>query len=61
MWVFLSRRFRLWLILVIGLPLLDWLLGKLSDTIRARKGEGRITRGIDTTREGVRVVRNRGR
>jgi hypothetical protein len=61
MWVFLSRRFRLWLILVIGLPLLDWLLGKLSDTIRARKGDSRITRGIDTTREGVRVVRNRGR
>jgi hypothetical protein len=61
MWVFLSRRFRLWLILMIGLPLLDWLLGKLSDTIRTRKGEGRITRGIDTTREGVRVVRNRGR
>jgi hypothetical protein len=61
MWVFLSRRFRLWLILMIGLPLLDWLLGKLSDTIRTRKGESRITRGIDTTREGVRVVRNRGR
>jgi hypothetical protein len=61
MWALLSRRFRMWLILAIGLPLLDWALGKVSDQIRAKKGESRITKGIDTTRSGVRVLRNKKR
>jgi hypothetical protein len=61
MWAFLGRRFRMWLILAIGLPLADWLLGKVSDEIRARKGDNRVTRGIDTTRSGVRGLRNRRR
>jgi hypothetical protein len=61
MWALLSRRFRMWLILAIGLPLLDWALGKVSDQIRAKKGDSRITKGIDTTRSGVRVLRNKKR
>jgi hypothetical protein len=59
MWAFLSRRLRMWLILAVGVPLADWLLGKVSDVIRARKGDNRVTRGIDTTRNGVRGLRKR--
>jgi hypothetical protein len=61
MWALLSRRLRMWLILAIGVPLADWLLGKVSDAVRARKGETRVTRGIDSTRSGVRKLRNRRR
>ncbi len=61
MWALLSRRLRMWLIIAIGVPLADWSLGKLSDVIRARKGDSRVTRGIDTTRNGVRGLRRRKR
>ncbi|WP_328992402.1 hypothetical protein OG394_39115 [Kribbella sp. NBC_01245] len=61
MWLFLRKRLLMWLILAVGVPLLDWLLGKASDTIRARKGDNAVTRGLDTTRTGVRKVRGRRR
>jgi hypothetical protein len=61
MWLFLRRRLLMWLVLMVGVPLLDWLLGKAADTIRARKGENAVTRGLDTTRSGVRKMRGKKR
>jgi hypothetical protein len=61
MWLLLRRRLLMWLVLVVGAPLLDWLLGKTADTIRARKGENAVTRGIETTRTGVRKLRGKKR
>jgi hypothetical protein len=61
MWLFLRRRLILWAALAIGVPLLDWLLGKVSEAIRARKGDSVVTRGIDSTRSGVRQMRRKRR
>jgi hypothetical protein len=61
MWLFLRRRLILWAALAIGVPLLDWLLGKVSEAIRARKGDSAMTRGIDSTRSGVRMMRRKRR
>jgi hypothetical protein len=61
MWLFLRRRLILWAALAIGVPLLDWLLGKVSEAVRARKGDSAVTRGIDRTRSGVRMMRRKRR
>jgi hypothetical protein len=61
MWLFLRRRLILWVALAIGVPLLDWLLGKVSEAIRSRKGDSAVTRGLDGTRSGVRKMRRRRR
>jgi hypothetical protein len=61
MWLFLRRRLILWVALAIGVPLLDWLLGKVSEAIRARKGDSAMTRGLDRTRSGVRMMRRKRR
>ncbi|HEY0688344.1 MAG TPA: hypothetical protein VGD71_04820 [Kribbella sp.] len=61
MWLFLRRRLILWAALAIGVPLLDWLLGKVSEAIRARKGDSAVTRGLDSTRSGVRIMRRKRR
>jgi hypothetical protein len=61
MWLFLRRRLILWAALAIGVPLLDWLLGKVSEAVRARKGDSAVTRGIDSTRSGVRMMRRKRR
>jgi hypothetical protein len=61
MWLFLRRRMVMWLALAIGVPLADWLLGKVSGAIRARKGDSAVTRGIDTTRSSVRKLRAKRR
>jgi hypothetical protein len=61
MWLFLRRRLILWAALAIGVPLLDWLLGKVSEAIRARKGDSAMTRGLDSTRSGVRMMRRKRR
>jgi len=45
MWLFLRRRLIIWVVLAVGVPLLDWLLGKVSETLRARQGESTLTRG----------------
>ncbi len=59
MWLFLRRRLIMWAVLAIAVPLLDWLLGKVSETLRARKGETAVTRGLDTARSGVRTLRGK--
>jgi hypothetical protein len=61
MWLFLRRRLILWAALAIGVPLLDWLLGKVSEAVRARKGDSTVTRGLDSTRSGVRKMRRKRR
>ena len=61
MWLFLRRRLILWAALAIGVPLLDWLLGKVSEELRARKGDSAVTRGLDTARSGVRTLRGKRR
>jgi hypothetical protein len=59
MWLFLRRRLIMWAVLAIAVPLLDWSLGKVSQTLRARKGETALTRGLDTARSGVRTLRGK--
>jgi hypothetical protein len=61
MWLFLRRRLVMWVVLAIAVPLLDYLLGKVSDELRARKGESAVTRGLDTAQSGLRVLRGKGR
>jgi hypothetical protein len=50
MWVFLSRRLRMWLILAIGVPVTAWVLGRIGDAIEARQGPNRASRGLQTLR-----------
>jgi hypothetical protein len=61
MWLFLRRRLIMWVVLAIAVPLLDWLLGKVSDELRARKGDSVVTRGLDTARSGIRTLRGKRR
>jgi hypothetical protein len=61
MWLFLRRRLIMWVVLAIAVPLLDWMLGKVSDELRARKGDSVVTRGLDTARSGIRTLRGKRR
>jgi hypothetical protein len=46
MWAFFSRRFRLWLLLALGLPLLRRVLGRAGDAVEARRPQSPIGRGL---------------
>jgi hypothetical protein len=59
MWLFLRRRLIMWAVLAIAVPLLEYLLGKVSDELRARKGDSTVTRGLDTARSGLRTLRGK--
>ncbi|TDU82437.1 hypothetical protein EV138_7330 [Kribbella voronezhensis] len=61
MWLFLRRRLVMWVVLAIAVPLLDWLLGKVSAELRARKGDSVVTRGLDTARSGMQTLRGKRR
>jgi hypothetical protein len=61
MWLFLRRRLIMWVVLAIAVPLLEWLLGKVSQELRARKGESAVTRGLDTAQSGIRTLRGKRR
>ena len=61
MWLFLRRRLILWVVLVIAVPLLEYLLGKVSDELRARQGDSAVARGLDTARSGLRTLRGKRR
>jgi hypothetical protein len=61
MWLFLRRRLIMWVVLAIAVPLLEWLLGKVSAELKARKGENAVTKGLDTARSGVRTLRGKRR
>jgi hypothetical protein len=51
MWAFFSARLRMWLILAVAAPLLGWLLGKVGDTIEARRGPSTITKVLQKGRD----------
>ena len=59
MWLFLRRRLIMWAVLAIAVPLLEWLLGKVSETLKTRKGDSAVTRGLDTAQSGVRTLRGK--
>jgi hypothetical protein len=59
MWAFLSARLRMWLILVIGAPLLGWALGRVGDLIEARRGPNTASRVLQKGRGWLRR-RSRG-
>ena len=61
MWLFLRRKLIMWAIVAIAVPLLDYLLGKIADELRARKGESAVTRGLDTAQSGLRTLRGKRR
>jgi hypothetical protein len=49
MWAFFSRRFRLWLMLAVGVPLVRRLLGGAGNAIEARRGESAVSRGLKSS------------
>ena len=46
MWALLSRRFRRWMLLVIGAPLLARVLHRVADGVEARYGRSGLTRSL---------------
>ena len=46
MWLFLTRRFRTWLILTVVVPLASGLLRRLGQTLEARNGPSRFSRAL---------------
>lgn len=58
MWLLISRRIRLWLVLAVGAPLLGWLLGLIGDRLEARNGPSSLTRLLQKARG--RLRRRRG-
>jgi hypothetical protein len=61
MWLFLRRRLIMWAVLAIAVPVLEWLLGKVSSALKARKGDSAVTRGLDTARSGLGSLRGKRR
>ncbi|HSK97643.1 MAG TPA: hypothetical protein VK891_13570 [Euzebyales bacterium] len=46
MWALFSRRFRRWMLLVVGAPLLARVLHRAADGVEARYGRSTLTRGL---------------
>ena len=46
MWALLSRRFRRWVLLVVGAPLAARLLHRVADGVEARYGRSTVTNGM---------------
>ncbi|HEY3669372.1 MAG TPA: hypothetical protein VGN51_00420 [Acidimicrobiia bacterium] len=44
--VLLSSRIRRWVILAIAVPLGSWVLAKVAEQIRERRGESHVTRAL---------------
>ena len=47
-WAFFTRRFRLWLLFALGVPVLRRVLSNVGDTLEQRNGESALTRGLRT-------------
>ena len=47
-WAFFTRRFRLWLLFALGVPVLRRLLSGVGDKLEERSGETALTRGLRT-------------
>lgn len=46
MWLFLSRRLRMWLILTVVVPLTTGLLRRVGRRLERRNGPTRVSRGL---------------
>jgi hypothetical protein len=46
MWVLLSRRFRRWMLLVVGAPLAARALHRVADALETRYGQSAVTKGL---------------
>lgn len=58
MWVFLTRRFRQYLVLAFGAPIVAYLLDGVGRSMEKRRGPTRVTRAL---RSGGDVLRRYGR
>lgn len=54
MWVLLTRRVRLWLLVSIGGPVLAWVLSRAGQALEARNGPSRLIRLLQTTSNRLR-------
>ncbi len=61
MWAFFSRRFRLWLLLAVGLPVVRRLLGGLGDRLESTRGQSALTRGLRASDQHLSRYGRRGR
>lgn len=59
MWVFLSRRLRMWALFAIGAPILGALLGTVGDALERRNGPGAASQALKYGRDWLRR-RSRG-
>jgi hypothetical protein len=50
MWLFLTRRLRMWLILSIAVPLTSGLLRRLGTALERRNGSTVVSRGLSPGR-----------
>ncbi len=46
MWLFLSRRLRMWLILSVVVPLTTGLLRRVGETLERRRGPSGVSRAL---------------
>lgn len=46
MWLFLTRRFRTWLLLTLVVPLATGLLRRLGETLERRNGPSSVSNGL---------------
>ena len=52
MWFWITRRFRLWLLLALGAPVAAWVLGVVGSVLERRSGgETSVSRGIAQARD----------
>lgn len=58
MWLFLTRRLRMWLLLSVGAPLLAKLLQRVGDSLERRTGQTTLTKAL---RQGGRFIDSRRR
>ena len=61
MWAFFSRRFRLWLMVVVGLPLVRRLLGSAGTALESRRGPSPVSRGLRKTDQYLARYERKGR
>ncbi|GAA1594056.1 hypothetical protein GCM10009804_58290 [Kribbella hippodromi] len=43
MWALVSRRFQLWLVLAVGVPIASWLLARIGRQLETRNGPTRLS------------------
>jgi hypothetical protein len=46
MWLFLSRRLRMWLIVTLALPVATGVLRRLGEAVERRNGPNRLSNGL---------------